>query len=121
MESFVPVPLGNPCGVALNSTHVFWGQGNPAGIGRAELDGSNADQDFIEGLSSLRLRRGGHRHPHLLVARDANARSGRANIDGTNVNDAVFITARRARAASRVDQPPPRPAVRPRTISASAS
>ncbi len=45
-----------PCGVAVDSQHVYWGSINSGmrgdgTIGRADLDGSNPDQSFVTGAS----------------------------------------------------------------------
>jgi virginiamycin B lyase len=48
-----------PCGVAINDTHIFWGNneelntGNPGTtIGRANIDGTGVNQSFVTGASS---------------------------------------------------------------------
>jgi hypothetical protein len=42
---FIDTQFGSPCGVEVNSTHIFWADG--ADIGRANLDGSGVNLSFI--------------------------------------------------------------------------
>jgi hypothetical protein len=84
----------NVCGVALDGTHVYWTDEAPTdGIGRANLDGTGIDQQFITGASS----------PCGVVVDSAHiywanqgpigtgTTIGRANLDGSNV-DQSFIS-----------------------------
>jgi hypothetical protein len=87
-----------PCGVALDAGHVYWGEidtGSPAYIGRASLDGSNKQPNFvtIPGTAS----------PCGVAVNAANiywtepgifgggTRIGRANINGGGTADPSFI------------------------------
>ncbi|MGH9163233.1 MAG: carboxypeptidase regulatory-like domain-containing protein [Vicinamibacteraceae bacterium] len=70
-------------------THIYWANGDGGTIGRAHLDGTEPDQDFIIGAS---------RHDGVAVNADyvywANTEAGtigRANLDGSNP-DQSFIT-----------------------------
>ena len=39
----------NPSGVAIDGSHIYWGNVNSGTIGRADLDGQNVNQNFITG------------------------------------------------------------------------
>ena len=41
----------SPCGVAVNSSHLYWGNGGTGSIGRAGLDGSGVNPTFIGGAT----------------------------------------------------------------------
>ena len=48
--SFVPnvADLNTPCGTGVNATHIFWANtGTPSGVGRANIDGTGAQPDYI--------------------------------------------------------------------------
>jgi virginiamycin B lyase len=80
-----------PVSLAVDSDHIYWTtlRGSPpiGGIGRARLDGTGAEADFISGISldSLAIDR-----DHIYWT-DSPGTIGRANLDGTAV-DASFIT-----------------------------
>ena len=51
-EDFIPVTAGGDCGVAVDTSHVYWSESAPSpftgsGVGRANLDGSGVDHAFI--------------------------------------------------------------------------
>jgi virginiamycin B lyase len=80
-----------PCGVAVNDTHVFWanqGDFNGTTIGRANIDGTGIDPDFVGGADS----------PCAPTVDDdflywANwdlDTVGRANLDGTSPNQSFI-------------------------------
>jgi hypothetical protein len=76
----------DPCGLALNGPHIFWGNAETGTIGRANLDGSEAELEFISGVGypvSLAIQAG-----HLYwVNAEGEARSiGRADLDGGGVD-----------------------------------
>lgn len=50
-ESFITDQFSNPFGVAVDSSHIYWGNGDTL-IGRANLDGSGANDDFIINAAS---------------------------------------------------------------------
>ena len=63
--------------------------GDPAsGIGRAKLDGTGVDADFISGISPGQPRR--RPRPHLLDAATRGATIGRAKLDGTAVDNSFI-------------------------------
>jgi Low-density lipoprotein receptor repeat class B len=85
----------SPCGVAVNSSHLYWGNVATGSIGRAGLDGSGANPSFIGGASvpcapSLDST-------HVYWANQATGTTdpqlgsiGRARLDGSNVQPLVF-------------------------------
>jgi hypothetical protein len=86
------------CGVAVDAGHVYWA--NDLGtIGRANLDGSGADPSFVRAAPARTLTCGvAVDSAHLYWAHSAvdapdpaNDGIGRANLDGTGVNQ-TFIT-----------------------------
>ena len=82
--------------VETDSNYVYWSDVTNGKIGRAQLDGSDPDSDFILGTSPLN----GNNDTYGLFVRDgyiywANYGSdtiGRAQLDGTNVNN-MFVSA----------------------------
>ena len=42
--------LEQPCGIAINATHVYWAEPNAGAIGRANLDGSAPNTALLTGL-----------------------------------------------------------------------
>ena len=77
-ENFIPLDAADntPCGVAVDGAHVYWAN-QEIHIGRANLDGSGVDENFIPVEHPLRLsqRGGGRQRAHLLVTASS-ARSG---------------------------------------------
>ncbi|MGD9735275.1 MAG: hypothetical protein AB7V58_06665 [Solirubrobacterales bacterium] len=49
VPNFVETPEYGPCGVAVNASHLFWGSYG-SDVGRANLDGSEPEFDFVAGL-----------------------------------------------------------------------
>src|SRR5919201_4463873 len=45
-QSFI-TGASHPCGVAVNSSHVFWGNDSGSSVGRANLSGTGVSQGFI--------------------------------------------------------------------------
>jgi hypothetical protein len=93
---FIPPPNGGGCGVAIAGRHIYWSNGLT--IGRARLDGTGADGEFIRGLGiphgwscgiavAGKYIYWGHAGESLKPI----ATIGRANLDGTGVNK-HFIT-----------------------------
>jgi hypothetical protein len=89
------IPSGNlVCGVAVNSSHIYWGAANS--IGRAGLDGSGVNPSFIGGGTGARCAPSLD-STHVYWANqatgsiDPNLGSiGRARLDGSNVQPLVF-------------------------------
>ena len=48
MSNAVIVGGNRPCGVATDGTHIYWANEGGSTIGRANLDGSGVQQDFID-------------------------------------------------------------------------
>lgn len=99
-QAFITTAIGDdykyPRGVAANSRHIFWsagGQGGvgPTGIGRAAVDGSGADPDFISD-PAINYPSGLALDSTYVYWIDSWADTiGRARLDGTEV-DPDFIT-----------------------------
>jgi virginiamycin B lyase len=52
VQDFIPIPgAAAPCGVAVDSGHVYWASVAAGTVGRAGLDGSGADNGFLEAPS----------------------------------------------------------------------
>jgi virginiamycin B lyase len=102
-QSFVPdTPNHDPCGVAVDASHVYWATHsffNPnytldTTIGRANLDGSGANQSFIGGASGpcgVAVDSG-----HIYWANEGipfgqpGSTIGRANLDGSGANQSFI-------------------------------
>jgi hypothetical protein len=115
---FIPTPAHHGCGVAISGSYVYWtswackivpGRGcwwapsSPAGIVRANVDGTGVDDRFITGLAIPRSPAFQTADPcgiavageYIYWTNSAESRKavpiGRANLDGTGV-DRRFIT-----------------------------
>ena len=78
------------CAVAAPAhAYVYWTDGDAGTIGRANLDGSGVDRDFITGAGSPRGI--AVDEDHVYWADSAAGRIGRADLDGSDV-DPDFIT-----------------------------
>jgi hypothetical protein len=71
-----------PCGVAVDSAHVYWANRSATGIGRANLDGSSPNQSFIPIGASCALAVDS---AHVYWA--AGNSIERANLDGSGANE----------------------------------
>lgn len=81
--------LVEPCGVAVDSAHIYWTSSFGLAIGRANLDGSEPDPNFIAGASvPCGIAVDGS---HIYWANQWGDTIGRANLDGSGV-DEKFIT-----------------------------
>ena len=69
----------------VDGAHIYWGRAN--GIGRANLDGTGVNLDFIKGGGTCGTVVDG---AHIYWV-GPNGTIGRANLDGTGVNES-FIT-----------------------------
>lgn len=91
LDHIVAPTADNPCGVAVDAQHVYWAQGNDGTIGRANLDGSGANESFIT--------LPGDQYPcglavdaqHIYWTNKTGVGGvGRANINGTGVNPGLI-------------------------------
>jgi len=87
-NSFLPASF--PTAVAVDEAHVYWANNNTGMIGRADLDGSNPDQEFIV-TDSTDLEGVAVDAAHVYWTDTAGDKIGRANLDGTSPNQR-FIT-----------------------------
>jgi hypothetical protein len=85
--SFIKLPGQQPCGVAVDSQHVYWANVAAGSIGRANLDGSGANPSFITagvGLVCGVTLEGNHIWWANLATSPTDTGSvGRANLDGS--------------------------------------
>jgi hypothetical protein len=79
-----------PCGVTVDAAHLYWANATTGAIGRANLDGTGVNQDFITGLSTPGLAAS----PCGVVVDEAHiywgnsaGTIGRANLDGSGVEN----------------------------------
>lgn len=77
----------NPLGVAVDAAHVYWANYSGHSIGRANLDGTGIEQEFIDGIDpyALAVAKG-----HIYWTDAAAGSIGRANLDGGEI-DRGFI------------------------------
>jgi hypothetical protein len=88
-QSFIPNAGTSPCGIAVDSAHIYWAHAvNPGTIGRANLDGSNVDPNFITGAGNGPC---GVAVDSNYIYFDQDNNVGRANLNGTSP-DHNFIT-----------------------------
>ncbi len=81
---------GQVCGLAVDATHIFWGNRSTGAIGRANLDGSDPNDAFITGADEpcgVAVDAS-----HVYWANLGGTTLGRAGLDGTGV-DQGFIEA----------------------------
>lgn len=80
----------DPCGVAVNSQHVFWANRlTPNSIGRARLDGAGVDQTFLPGPFALPCGPSVNQQYIYwanLGGSSGDGSIGRANLDGSGVS-----------------------------------
>jgi hypothetical protein len=114
-QSFIAAPTSGGSAVAVDDAHIYWVSkfsdpdpgGSPGGlprtgaIGRANLDGTGVDPNFISGISFPRggvavdgshLYWSNYRPEHIFFPYFSSEFVGRANLDGTGV-DEDFIPA----------------------------
>jgi hypothetical protein len=89
--------LGNPCGVAVDAGHVYWGNRATNSIGRANLDGSGANPTFIVNNDptvgfpcSPAIGGGRIWWANFLSNNPGEGSIARANLDGTGVQSTFF-------------------------------
>jgi len=114
--TYVTIPVGFPCGVAVNSSNIFWSDpgifGGGTRIGRANVNnGGGVDTSFIGDASTpCGVAVSG---AQLYWANAETNTIGRANTDGTSVNQSFIATNGSQTCAVAVDSlasPPPSPA-----------
>jgi hypothetical protein len=102
-ESFIG--SSNVCGVAVDGTHIYWTDASPVdGIGRANINGTGVEQQFITGASlpcGVAVD-GAHIYWANQGPMGTGTTIGRANLDGTGV-DQSFITGASAPCGIAVD------------------
>lgn len=88
--SFHKLDAGYPCGVAVDSAHLYWvDASNDGTIGRANLDGSAPDESFIDGLAfPCGIAVTGS---HIYWADIFTGTIGRANLDGSGVERSFIV------------------------------
>jgi hypothetical protein len=70
------------CGLAVNSTHIYWGDLGTSAIGRANLDGSQPNNWFVTGMRNPCLLAIGS--SHIFWTTEGSTSISRANLDGGN-------------------------------------
>ena len=87
-QSFITGASG-PCGVAVNSSHIYWANSSTGTIGRANLDGTSPDQNIVSGADTpcgVAVDAA-----HVYWANSNSTTIGRANLDGGSPSQS-FIT-----------------------------
>jgi virginiamycin B lyase len=95
-RNFIPTPGEFDCGLAVDESHVYWGNSVDGTIGRANLDGTGVDEGYIADTNPSPACGVALDGAHVYWANDAGVASGtgtigRANLDGTGVDES-FIT-----------------------------
>ena len=78
-----------PCGVAVNSAHIYWANSTTGTIGRANLDGTSPEQSLVTGADApcgVAVDAA-----HVYWANSNSSTIGRANLDGSSPSQS-FIT-----------------------------
>jgi virginiamycin B lyase len=78
----------NPCGVAVNSSHIYWAGDVGTSIGRANLNGTGVNQNFIStgtGVCGVIVT-----SSHIYWANYQTQEIGRANLDGSGINQSFI-------------------------------
>jgi hypothetical protein len=80
-----------PCGVAVNGTHIYWGDRAASGrVGRANIDGTGVNENLITGLSgTCGVDVDGS---FLYWANRLGSGIGRAGLDGSSPNSSFLAT-----------------------------
>jgi hypothetical protein len=86
--------LNTPHGVATDSRFIYWTQGDATdgSIGRANLDGSDANQEFIPHAAGITDPSGIAVTPTAIYWQNGGGTIGRANIDGSAPNPGFIAT-----------------------------
>src|SRR5262249_31928868 len=85
--NFIPILTESDCGVAVDDSHVYWSEGNGSftDVGRANLDGTGIQRNFITGVYAYGIAVTPQYVFWGTVLADHSV--GRANIDGTSPNE----------------------------------
>jgi sugar lactone lactonase YvrE len=83
--------LSQTCGTPTPTRRIYWGNAGTYTIGRANLNGQNVNQSFINGTRSTTPFGMAVDSRHIYWASNQNHTIGRADLDGQNVNQS-FIT-----------------------------
>ena len=87
--AFDSLEIGQACGVAVDSAHIYWADSARNQIGRANLDGTDPEFAFITGADApCGVAVDGR---HIFWANTAGNSIGRANLDGSDVRQ-KFVT-----------------------------
>jgi hypothetical protein len=90
--TFIAPQDGVPCAITVDSSHIYWADSYNHKIGRARLDGSNVENDFISlaaGTSPCGLAVDSE---YLYWANFGTATIGRARLDGSAVDETFIST-----------------------------
>jgi len=85
--------LSQTCGIPTPTRRIYWGNAGTYTIGRANLNGQNVNQSFINGTRSTTPFGMAVDSRHIYWASNQNHTIGRADLDGQNVNQNFIITA----------------------------
>lgn len=91
-EKFIDTGWGGICAIAVDSSHVYWADGHDHTIGRANLDGTAVDNDFITLADQT--------HPcglaldseYLYWPNLGTDTIGRAQLDGSEIDESFILT-----------------------------
>jgi len=90
--TFIALQEKAPCAIAIDSSHIYWADSYKHKIGRARLDGSNVEDDFISlaaGTSPCGLAVDSE---YLYWANFGTAMIGRARLDSSAVDESFIST-----------------------------
>ncbi len=76
--------------MAVNADHVYWTNGSTGTIGRANLDGTGANQSFITGAGPFGVAVDAD---HVYWTNFTTGSIGLANLDGTGANQSLLTGA----------------------------
>ena len=93
-KNFIP-DIGDPCGVAVDSEHIYWAAAGTNSIGRANLDGTEVSRSFIAIPAGTTTPcgpavDGAHIWWASLSGTGGQGAIGRAKLDGTSVEPTFF-------------------------------
>jgi len=81
----------SPFGLAVDAGHIYWADPGDGTIGRADLDGSNADRSLINGAGAPYFYELAVDADHIYWTNHSTGTIGRADLDGSNA-DETFIS-----------------------------